>query len=170
MRAATVADTAFVEPPPSRAAPVGRTPAPAPGFRAPGHAPCSGRRRQHAAPALGTQPGPAKSGALSTPPRAPLTHLTPRTPSPLCRPQTPKPPETASIFRVERRTPVAGTGAPGDPLVEEVHIAAPLRVLFWKKWARTRMRQTAHLGDSQRAVAVQFELVQSVRLGSGLRV
>ncbi|KIZ05074.1 hypothetical protein MNEG_2881 [Monoraphidium neglectum] len=36
-----------------------------------------------------------------------------------------------------------------------------MRVLFWKKWARTRVRQCADLSASGAAVTVTFELIQS---------
>jgi hypothetical protein len=68
---------------------------------------------------------------------------------------------------VEQRAHRGGGGGPGDPLQEDVTIVAPMRVLFWKKWARTRVRQCADLSASGAAVTVTFELIQSVRAPNG---
>jgi hypothetical protein len=71
----------------------------------------------------------------------------------------PRPSEGAPIFRVERRTPRPG----GAALEEDVLIAAPLRVLFWKRVARTLVRQRAAPSQGGGGVVVCFELLQSVR-------
>lgn len=48
-------------------------------------------------------------------------------------------------------------------IYEEVTFAAPMRVLFWKRWARTCVRQEVDLVKADEAVAMRFELVTSVR-------
>jgi hypothetical protein len=77
---------------------------------------------------------------------------------------TSSPSEGAGIFRVERRAPKGGRGSPGDPYLEDVTFKAPMRVLFWKKWARTTVRQAAEWAPGGDAVVVRFDLIQSVRL------
>lgn len=67
-------------------------------------------------------------------------------------------PEGAEIFRVERRVPC---GVSGDLIHEEVTFLAPMRVLFWKRWARTHVRQCIDLGQEETTIAVSFELIQS---------
>lgn len=112
---------------------------------------------------------------------APLTTTTPPPSSTTtCRA------EGASIFRVERRQTLAvgggglcgglsgdgadgadGEGAPAAAaaaaILEDVTFAAPVRVLFWKRWARTTMRQASRLEAGGARVGVDFALVHSVR-------
>ena len=80
-------------------------------------------------------------------------------------PSLPPPAEGAPIFRVERRSHKSGTGAAGDPLIEEVTFVAPMRVLLWKKWARTRVRQAIDMGGGGRSVILRFDLLGSVSEG-----
>ncbi|KAI8475972.1 MAG: hypothetical protein J3K34DRAFT_516893 [Monoraphidium minutum] len=74
-------------------------------------------------------------------------------------------PESADIFRVQRRVATAGASAaaPGGRgvLEEDVTIVAPMRVLFWKRWARTLVKQRADFTRREEEVAVEFELVHS---------
>lgn len=61
--------------------------------------------------------------------------------------------------------PLGGGDAPaGGPLREEVTFVAPMRVLFWKRWARTTMRQAVHSAPG--SVDVAFQLLRSVRGGA----
>lgn len=79
--------------------------------------------------------------------------------------RTPARAEGAGIFRVEARAPRGTrTSAGGSALVaEDVTFAAPMRVLFWKRAARTTMRQESRVSGCGRRVDITFELIQSVR-------
>jgi hypothetical protein len=59
--------------------------------------------------------------------------------------------------------PRGGSGVPGDAALEDVTFKAPMRVLFWKKWARTTVRQAAAWAPGANAVDVRFDLIHSVR-------
>ncbi|GBF93872.1 hypothetical protein Rsub_06871 [Raphidocelis subcapitata] len=68
--------------------------------------------------------------------------------------------EGAPIFRVRDRTAVECGAEPGV-LRERVTFVAPMRVLFWKAWARTTVAQRADLSRAGERVAVRFDLLHS---------
>jgi hypothetical protein len=70
------------------------------------------------------------------------------------------PAEGATIFRVEQRRLLSSDGL--GIVEEEVVFTAPLRVLFWKTWARTRVHQRIDTRDPQ-LTKVYFRLIASVR-------
>jgi hypothetical protein len=47
-------------------------------------------------------------------------------------------------------------------LCTQVTFVAPVRILIWKKWARTEVHQTVDLSDSSN-IRVNFRLMHSVR-------
>lgn len=46
-------------------------------------------------------------------------------------------------------------------LLLQVVFVAPVRIVFWKKWAHTEVHQTVDMSDPSN-VTVTFDLVQSV--------
>jgi hypothetical protein len=68
--------------------------------------------------------------------------------------------EAAPIFRVQSRELLAG-GLCADSLEEQVNFVAPMRVLFWKAWARTCVTQRADFSRRDSEVTVDFGLVHS---------
>jgi hypothetical protein len=64
------------------------------------------------------------------------------------------------MFRVSARARLEGSAAAGC-LREEVTFTAPMRVLFWKAWARTVLRQRAAFGPGGGTVRIDFQLVAS---------
>jgi len=122
---------------------------------------CDAQTRKAAAVAIHLDVRRDHDSSLLPLPAHSTTHPTPKTITPTTAPPTA---EGAGIFRVQQRTPRGGGGGPGDPIQEDVTFVAPMRVLFWKKWARTTVRQVADLSGGAAgtgAVAVRFELLHS---------
>eukprot|EP00775_Hariotina_reticulata_P004649 gene4649-4902_t len=69
-------------------------------------------------------------------------------------------PEGAKIFRVEQRQLLSASSDGLGSVQEEVVFTAPIRVLFWKTWAKTRVHQCIDTRDPL-LIKVNFRLIKS---------
>lgn len=65
--------------------------------------------------------------------------------------------ESRPVFRVEDRKQLSCSNG---KIVERVVFVAPVRIVFWKKWAQTEVHQTVDMSDPSN-VRVDFSLVHS---------